>query len=102
MIFENTEHWPETILDHKTQVKISRLGNATLSGDDENESIEYFEGAENPFSMTRRYNIQFLCTYEMGWYPFDLQTCKIILATKGELKLDEISTNFIQEPPLPV
>jgi len=32
--------------------------------------------------MTRFYNQRFLCDYEMGWYPFDVQRCRLTLAMR--------------------
>ena len=30
--------------------------------------------------FTRFYNERFLCDYEMAWYPFDIQQCRLILS----------------------
>jgi hypothetical protein len=84
MVFQNTRSRPETVLDSKTDIRLLRRGNATSSGSQEIENVQYFAGSENPFTLTRFYDTEFLCTYQMGWYPFDLQTCKLILAMKGK------------------
>ena len=78
---------PGTLLDAATEVRMVREGSGALSLPSETENTEYFEGAANRLVMDRFYNIQFLCSYQMAWYPFDLQTCQLVLAMKGHLAL---------------
>ena len=33
--------------------------------------------------MSRLYNIDFFCDYDMRWYPFDAQTCLMIMKLGG-------------------
>ena len=57
-----------------------------------------FEGSENPFVMSRVYDINWICEYDMrynfeqylilciiltSWYPFDTQTCVMTLMPDG-------------------
>jgi hypothetical protein len=37
------------------------------------ENVYSFDGSENMVRVARTYNIQFLCTYNLKWYPFDTQ-----------------------------
>ena len=48
------------------------------------ENRYFFLGSENKITLSRFYNIRFLCYYSMNWYPFDLQTCSIVLKMKGK------------------
>ena len=47
----------------------------------------FFLGKENKITLSRFYNIRFLCYYSMNWYPFDLQTCSIMLKMKARIIL---------------
>ena len=82
LIFSNTEEKPTTIVDQKTSIKARKLGEFKLSKSDENENIRYFKGTENPLLMRRFYNQRFLCSYELTWYPFDIQKCRLNLEVK--------------------
>ena len=33
-------------------------------------------------SLCRFYNGRFLCSYEMAWYPFDIQHCRLVLSIR--------------------
>ena len=37
------------------------------------ENVYSFDGSENMLRIARTYNIQFLCAYNLKWYPFDTQ-----------------------------
>ena len=61
------------------------------------EDIDIYKGSENTITMSRLYNIEFFCDYDMRWYPFDAQTCfmdmklgggtdKLVSLIPGELK----------------
>jgi hypothetical protein len=38
-----------------------------------------YSGSENPFIFTRTYEIKFNCHFDLHDYPFDLQTCYILV-----------------------
>lgn len=42
-----------------------------------------FKGSENPFVMSRVYDVNWICEYDMSWYPFDTQTCYMTLQPDG-------------------
>ena len=42
-----------------------------------------FKGSENPFVMSRVYDVNWICEYDMSWYPFDTQTCYMKLQPDG-------------------
>ena len=37
------------------------------------DNIFVFDGANNPFVMSRVYDVDWICDYDMRWYPFDTQ-----------------------------
>ena len=54
------------------------------------EDIEiYEEGSKNPILMSRVYDVDFLCSFQMQWYPFDTQTCYL------EFMLEEEMDSFV-------
>ena len=40
-------------------------------------------GSQNPLTISRVYSTHFICEFDMGAYPFDVQTCKAIFTMKG-------------------
>jgi len=61
----------------------NRTGQGTGSDSSISEDIDIYKGSENSISMSRLYNIDFFCDYDMRWYPFDAQTCFIIMKLGG-------------------
>ena len=48
-----------------------------------NEDIMVYEGASNEIEMNRVYEIDFICTYDMQYYPFDIQVCTVDMIMAG-------------------
>ena len=45
-----------------------------------------YSGSENPLLLSRFYNIEFLCDYQMHWYPFDTQTCYMEFRLEADMQ----------------
>ena len=43
------------------------------------QNIEIFSGQQNLITMSRMYNIEFMCEYQLHMYPYDTQTCYITM-----------------------
>ena len=71
IIFHNTERGQRTINDEESFATISRTG----IGSGSDSSIEH--------RRHRLYNIEFFCDYDMRWYPFDSQTCFMVMKLGG-------------------
>ena len=82
--FVNTEDRPSTLVDEDTSITVAKQGNFSLAHLSEVEHHQIFKGSENSLTMTRFYNIRFLCHYEMQWYPFDTQSCEMRLDFRGK------------------
>ena len=82
LIFENTNVKPRTRADDLTSIKVKKLGQFVPSDISETQNTQYFSGSENQIQMSRFYNEIFLCDYKMAWYPFDVQQCHMIMASK--------------------
>ena len=90
LVFENTGDRVRTETDQETIIRVVRKGDFESSNIDENENIQYFKGAENLLTMKRFYNQVFQCNYQMGWYPFDIQRCKVLSILKILLDIFKI------------
>ena len=86
LVFWNTKNQLRTINDKTTFASIKPEGNGSIIGKEINEDIETYEGSENTVSISRVYSIQFFCEYDMAWYPFDVQTCRIEMIMDGVLE----------------
>ncbi len=53
-------------------------GNSSPSPAAESDERHLFPGAENPLVYGRHHNIQFQCSFDMTYYPFDVQRCHMI------------------------
>ena len=83
VLFDNTEKQLTSRNDEKSFAKSIRLGNSTRSDNTYDEDIDIFEGKENPLRLSRAYDIEFICEYNMRWYPFDSQTCYMVILVDG-------------------
>ena len=84
LVFDNTENKLSTVVDEDSTITISKQGSYTLSTMEDVENRQFFKGDENSITLSRFYNIRFLCNYEMQWYPFDVQHCTLKLSMKGK------------------
>ena len=62
---------------------INRTGQGTGSDSSISEDIDIYKGSENSITLSRLYNINFFCDYDMRWYPFDAQTCFMVMKLGG-------------------
>ena len=83
IIFHNTESGQRTINDKESFATISRTGLGVGSDSSISEDIDIYKGSENNISLPRLYNIEFFCDYNMRWYPFDTQTCNMVMKLGG-------------------
>ena len=50
-----------------------------MIGNDILDNTHVFLGDDNPITLSRIYQFEFICKYQMAWYPFDTQRCRMIL-----------------------
>jgi len=77
IVFSNTEFKDKVKTDDRIIAKVSRQGNWTASDSTVPLRTLYYKGEDNPIKFSRKYTIDFLCEYDMAWYPFDLQQCQL-------------------------
>ena len=49
------------------------------------ENIYKFRGEANPIVVSRVYETEWICEYDMRWYPFDQQVCNVEMVLDGVL-----------------
>ena len=82
--FYNTENNDGSISDRRTFGSVSRMGNFSHSSLDYLDNIYIFDGSDNLLTINRIYDTEWICTYDMAWYPFDTQKCSMVFTTTGE------------------
>ena len=83
VIFYNTEIKTESLNDHKAFAYVHRMGSYKWQNDTYLHNSYLFKGSENPITLSRVYSSKFICEYDMGVYPYDVQKCTSIFILKG-------------------
>ena len=83
IVFSNTKKQDSVIKDAAVIARLSKFGSARSGEMDEAIKTFYFSGSDNPLTFSRIYDIRFICSYNMAWYPFDLQRCELLLKPFG-------------------
>ncbi len=63
--------------DAKTSLTVARTGNFTINPSQELYTNHLYNGWDNNITMSRTYSVDFLCTFNMMYYPFDRQECNM-------------------------
>ena len=95
IIMMNTETEEESILDKKSIIRILANDNFTHSRTElsHHQNIYIFPGEDTSVEMARTYATDFLCLYNMNWYPFDTQSCSL------DFMLDATANTFVSLMP---
>ena len=80
LIFDNTEEKTRTRTDSESVISVRREGDYTKNTVEDVDNTYIFEGENNPLYMSRVYQTEWICDYEMNWYPFDTQKCRMTFA----------------------
>jgi hypothetical protein len=79
LVLSNTEEKVSTKNDEKAFTLARRESAYDFSDGSMLDNAFVFEGEKNPFVLSRVYNVDWLCEYDMRWYPFDTQSCTMLL-----------------------
>ena len=101
-IFDNTNKKEIGLLDSKSSLKVMRMGEGILNGNQDTENKYIFSGNENSIEYKRFYSQEFECEYGLHWYPFDTQICYLDLKPTSDLKdfIKILTDEFLYEGPL--
>ncbi len=83
IVFYNTQKKLESLNDEKAFATISRQGRFKQSPRTQLENAYIFKGSENPLTISRIYDAEFLCDFNMATFPFDTQECSMVMTMKG-------------------
>ena len=81
IVFYNTKERLKTLVDEEASMYVQRMGNFTVA---KNKLV--FRGSENPLSVSRFYRTNFVCDFDMAWYPFDTQKCSMDFVIEKDLQ----------------
>ena len=82
LIFNNSERNTMLTLDRepgepRANILVEKLGNPRVAPPTILDETFFYKGSENLMVYRDEYNLKFNCIYELGYYPFDIQTCKV-------------------------
>ena len=82
LIFNNSEKNTMLTMDREpgephANILIEKLGNPKIAPPTVLDETVFYKGSENLVVYRTEYNLLFNCIYELGYYPFDIQTCTI-------------------------
>ena len=83
ILFSNTRDDLTSTNDKYAFAKVIRSMNGTLLSLESNEDILEYKGSENEIKINRIYEVDFICDYNMRFYPFDIQVCTLDLVIDG-------------------
>ena len=83
VFFENTKDSETIVNDGRAKAYVMRYGHFKLVGNDVLYNTEVFNGDENTITVFRIYRHEFICIYQIAWYPFDTQRCRVVLSPEG-------------------
>ena len=63
--------------DSESAVMITRNGKFSTSPKEKLRNDHIYNGEDNSISITRTYNTDFDCEFQMEFYPFDIQQCNM-------------------------
>ena len=69
-------------VDDKSQEIVLRKGNFTPSPTSRLHNDHLYQGSENDIVTTRIYSQDFICDFELSYYPFDVQLCRQVFTLK--------------------
>ena len=84
----------------RANILVEKLGEPRVAPPTVLDETLFYKGSENLMVYRTEYNLQFNCIYELGYYPFDIQTCtmevSILLYSFGaRLKIWNLTKAFI-------
>ena len=104
MVFENIEHKEAvkyTMKPNKIMIIPRTDFTFQIEKHDDYRNIRLFKGSENTISYQQQYTVNWVCDYNMRWYPFDTQVCTMeMLNLESSVTLQPISVKYLGPPGL--
>jgi hypothetical protein len=67
---------------------IESHGNYTISSTQDLHINHYYQGADNYMLLYRSYKTNFICVFDMQYFPFDTQTCNMTFTLQVSIRQD--------------
>ena len=97
IIFENTETMFSTLNDEKTFTIIKKEGDFVRNSEEILSNNFLYSGAENTIIVSRNYDQEFICNFNIANYPFDIQKCTMeFITTISISKLVQLNNGQFQ------
>ena len=69
---------------HNIMIQVQRQGGKELKSlTNQLHNFLSFEGHSNTLLMQREFALDFICDFQLAWYPFDQQNCQILVELSG-------------------
>ncbi|XP_069937796.1 uncharacterized protein, partial [Cherax quadricarinatus] len=95
--FVNTDDFQNTTLDEESSLYLQRLQPPVTRDNSAPGEVDLFPGRKNSVFLSRKYNTNFTCDFNLVLYPFDVQYCdmrlRMISASKNYLTFDEVASS---------
>ena len=97
IIFENTETRFTTLNDAKTFTIIEKQGGFVRNSDQVLSNNFLYSGKDNTIVTSRNYDQEFICNFNIAFYPFDIQKCTMeFITTISISKLVQLNNGQFQ------
>ena len=93
IVLENTKQKLKFLIDSSSVISVERNGEGKPTDSTFTENKLLYQGDKNPLNYERLDNMKLNCLFELSWYPFDTQTCFIIIGQT------EISSYYVEQVP---
>ena len=95
MTFFNTQNINKIVNTNGHNIIHKVIPNKQFSFTAQN-NMHTYKGSENALSLTKQYFVEWICSYDMHWYPFDTHQCsmKFLLVHKEFIKLKIAGLNY--------
>ena len=93
-VFGNSELNLQIPIDSKAKVLVKRKGTQRMADKYHLRETAYFLGSENPILLSRDFTLKFKCDFNLQYFPFDTQSCMILLNANNKVQ------NFVQLTPI--
>ena len=104
-VFQNMENEDDIkSTDMKDKMTVIPNSDFTYTIDDKTniQRISLFDGASNAIHFERQFSVNWICNYNMGWYPFDSQRCTFeMFYAEKSITANPVSVKYLGPKELP-
>ena len=103
IIYHNVAHGKKITKMSQTEHLVWRVmrneENLFSRGDEMNvNNVLLYKGSENKERVVKRWNIEWMCSFDMAWFPFDTQNCHMIFFVANDFAAIKPGTLLYKGP----